>query len=75
MTALLELARPSTSLDSLRSFYDNMETHIRGLESLGKSQDTYGDLLVPVILSKLPDEVNRNLARGRQGKEWSIKNQ
>ena len=45
MTALLELARPSTGLDSLTSFYVNMETHIRGLESLRKSQDTYGDLL------------------------------
>ena len=49
-----------------------METNITALEARGKSQDTFGELLVPVILRKLPDETKQNLARGQQGADWSI---
>jgi hypothetical protein len=34
------------SVYTLRQFCDSMENHIRGLEALGKKQDTYGDLLI-----------------------------
>ena len=53
MQDLLDLPSPSESVNALRRFFDRMETHIRGLEALGKTQDTFGDLLVPIILSKL----------------------
>ena len=49
MQSLLELPRPDNSTLSLQSFHDNLETFIRGLESLGQCQDSYGDLLVPII--------------------------
>ena len=29
-------------MQSIQSFYDNLETYIRGLKSLGQSQDSYG---------------------------------
>ena len=51
---------PSDNFVSLKSFCDEMETNIRALEALGKSQDTFGDLLVPIILGKLPDETKIN---------------
>ena len=72
MAALLDLPNPSNQLDSLRSFYDELETNIRGLEALGKSQDSFGDLLIPIIISKLPSEFNQNLARGHAGNAWTI---
>ena len=46
MQALLNLPNPSNDLTSLQQFYDSMETHVRGLVALGKSQESYGDLLV-----------------------------
>ena len=49
-----------------------METHIRNLESIGQQQDTYGDLLVPVILEKLPADIKRNLARERGDTNWKL---
>ena len=49
-----------------------METHVRGLTSLGKSQDSYGDLLVPIILGKLPNELRRNLAREHSNPKWTF---
>ena len=57
MQSLLELPRPDNSTLSLQSFHDNLETFIRGLESLGQCQDSYGDLLVPIIREKLPSDL------------------
>ncbi|VDI07430.1 Hypothetical predicted protein [Mytilus galloprovincialis] len=50
MKALLDLPAPSYTLDSIRNFSDKSEVYIRGLESLGQCQDTYGSLLIPVML-------------------------
>ena len=63
MQALLNIPKPSTNLISLRQFYDTIENHIRGLSALGKSEESFGSLLTPVILGKLPVELQRNLAR------------
>ena len=70
MQALLDMLNPNTSLTSLRLFYDTIATHTRALGSLGKSKEMYGDLLVSVILKKLPVEVRRNLAREQTSTEW-----
>ena len=57
------LDRPS----SLRSVYDKITVHSRGLESLGVNLDHYGTLLIPLILSKLPNEVRLRMARAHPG--------
>jgi hypothetical protein len=41
MKALWELQNPSETIQGLRSFHDNLETHLRGLTSLGKPEDMY----------------------------------
>ena len=56
----------------LRSFYGLVEGHIRGLSSLGKSQEKYGDLLIPIIQGKIPAKVRQNLAREHSDSEWNI---
>ena len=50
-------------MSSLRKLYNIVECYIRGLESLGKKKDTFGDLLVSLILGKLPTAVVRNFTR------------
>ena len=72
MQALLTLSNPSNNIASLRSFYDSVENHIRGLSALGKSKDSYGALLIPIVLGKLPIETRRNLAREHPELEWTI---
>ena len=74
MEALLNLPSPTNHLSRLRLFYDSVETHIRGLESLGKKTETYGDILVPIIQKKLPNGIKRNLARQNGNKEWQLDN-
>ena len=54
MEAMLNsLPNPFPQLVSLQQFYDTLETHIRGLEALGKSHEPYGDILVPIIQTAL----------------------
>ena len=55
--ALIELPGPTNSLSSLREFYDTTESHIRSLSALGKAEDSYGSLLVPIIRGKLPGKI------------------
>ncbi|GFQ73433.1 integrase catalytic domain-containing protein [Trichonephila clavata] len=46
--------------------YDSIETQIRSLQSLGVATGTYSNLLCPVILQKLPEELNLNYNRQRR---------
>jgi hypothetical protein len=50
-----------------------MEASIRGLESLGQSQDTYGSLLIPIIFGKLPGEMRKSLTREHGSNNWDIR--
>lgn len=42
---------------SLRYIYDRISVHVRGLALLGISTEQYGSLLIPVVMSKLPNEI------------------
>ena len=72
MQALLDLPKPIYELSSLQVFYDTMENHVRGLESLGRSHESYGDLLVPIVLGKLPCDMRTNLAQDHDSHEWKF---
>ena len=53
-------------------FYDSIESHTLGLLLLGKSEKSYGDLLVPIIMSKLATEVMQNLVRDHFISQWIL---
>jgi hypothetical protein len=72
MRALCNLQKPDANLKSLRGFYDQVESYVRGLESLGKPPDTYGDLLVCILLDKLPADVRKNIARQHDKDEFTL---
>ena len=65
MNNLLRL-QPITTLrevDALRDLYNKVETQIRSLENLSIDSTKYGPLLIPVLLSKIPDELNLIISR------------
>ena len=72
MRALYALPIPENSISSLRTFYDSLESYVRGLEALGKAADTYGDLLVCILLDKLPGDLRQNLARRHDQDDWPL---
>lgn len=73
MTELLNLQNFSNDrTNDLRSIYDNINVHIRGLESLGVSSERYGCLLVPVIMKRMPNEIALQVARKTSEDVWDI---
>ena len=56
----------------LRRLYDKMMVHIRGLKSLGIETTQYGSVLIPVLMSKLPDGVRLRVARENREETWEI---
>ncbi|CAC5415238.1 RNF213 [Mytilus coruscus] len=72
MQTLLAPLVPDHTVRSCRRFYDKSETLIRGLESLGQSQEPYGALLIPVMLNKLPSRIKENITRQHGLKQRSF---
>ena len=50
LQALIDLPNPSNTLTSLQQFHDSIESHTRSLTAIGKNINSYGDMLVPMIL-------------------------
>ena len=61
-----------SDLVGLRQLYDSVETHMRGLRSLGVTADTYGSLLSPVFVNKLPVEIRVLISCQVPEESWSL---
>ncbi|XP_070557407.1 uncharacterized protein [Ptychodera flava] len=70
--ALWQLEKPTGTLNSLVTFHDNMEGYICGLNALGKSDDTFGDLLILIILEKVPANVRKQISRDKGDEAWTL---
>ena len=68
----LEAVASANNMVGLRRLYDSVETHIRGLESLGVGAETYGSLLSSVLLNKLPTTLKLAISRKLGGEEWGL---
>lgn len=55
---------------SVRFLYDKLSVHVRGLSSLGVTAE-YGSLLIPIIMSKLPNEIRLEIVR-KSTTVWKI---
>ena len=73
MDALMNLPKPANNLASLQAFHDKLESHMRTLQSLGKSRGSYCAMLTPMVLGKLPLELKKQFAREHSSGEWAIK--
>ena len=65
MDALMKVSTIKSIQDTrgLRNLYDRVESHIRSLRAMGIDSTSYGCLLVPVIMSRLPDDLKLILTR------------
>ena len=74
MEELLKLTEcTGDKVSALRSVHDTMNVHIRGLSSLGINPEQYGSLLVPIVMSKLPNDLRLRIARENRGEVWEMK--
>ena len=73
MQALLKLQNcPNESVEQLRKIYDNINVLVRGLESLGNPMEHYGSLLIPIIMSRMPEEITIQVARKTSESIWNM---
>ena len=68
--SLLSLSSPRNTLSNLQAFYDTctVEGHVRSQTSLGKRVETYCNLLV----TKLPSKMWKNIAQLHGSGEWTL---
>ena len=70
MQELLKLNNsPNETGPQLRSIFDNLNVHVRGLEAMGITSERYGSLLIPVVMSRMPSEITLQVARKIEGDE------
>ena len=52
--------------------YDKIRVHVRRLEALGVSPEQYGSLLIPILMSKLPNSLRLEVAQKSTNEVWKI---
>ena len=73
MQALLKLQNhPNANTQQLRSIYDKINVNVRGLQALGMPAENYGNLLIPIIMARMPREITMQVARKTATDEWDI---
>ena len=64
---------PNNTIAQLRKIFDDVDVHIRGLESLGVSQENYGSLLIMNIMKRMTKDVALQVVREIKLDIWSMK--
>ncbi|XP_028408229.1 uncharacterized protein LOC114530813 [Dendronephthya gigantea] len=74
VSELLKVAAVHSERDvrGLRTLYDIVETHYRGLSALGVDENTYSGIVVPILLEKIPDTVRLTITRGKEYLNWTV---
>ena len=68
----IESVTSSRDLKALRKLHDLVESHVRSLSAIGVDPASYGSLLVPVLLNKLPSELQLIASRKIPEGGWSL---
>ncbi|XP_022802638.1 uncharacterized protein LOC111340115 [Stylophora pistillata] len=56
----------------LRSLYDFAETKYRALQALAVEEQSHSEVVVPVLLKKLPDSIRLTITRGKEYLQWAL---
>jgi hypothetical protein len=70
--ALLHVSCPKVTVKSLWALKNDLDAHVHSLEALGVTGESYGVILTPVILSRLPNEIRMEWARSSEGRESDL---
>ena len=52
----LNSVRTMVDIKKIRQIYDQVETHVRGLQAQGVDSAQYGKLLIPIMMAKIPED-------------------
>ena len=60
------------NIRALCHLFDNVSSHVCGLQSLGVEPQSYGSLLCPVLLTKLRAELQLTISRNVAEVDWNL---
>lgn len=60
------------NISELRCMYDKIEANVRALKSEGINPSHFGALAIPIILEKLPSEIQLHVSRTLGRENWDI---
>ena len=72
MESLSKISAPSADVQQLRKFYDSCESNICAFETLGVQTDSYGSLLIPILLKKSPEQLRCTIFRTNPQADCSL---
>ena len=49
-----------------------MESNVRNLKSLGVTSESFGPVIIPAILNKIPESIRLEVAKVTRAKEWEF---
>ena len=68
----LETVRNEKDTKELRKLYDSIEAQVRSLSALDCKSDTFGPMLIPIIMKKLPSEFRLLVSRNVPDGVWDV---
>ena len=74
MDSLLQLPTVTSLHDvqGIRRLYDKIESHVKGLKSLGVKTESYGDLMISLLMQRLPPGLRITVTKKMEEEEWSL---
>ena len=74
MDSLLQLPAVTSLHDvqGTRRLYDKVESHVRGLKSLGVESESYGNLMISILMQRLPPGLRIIATKKMQEEDWSM---
>ena len=68
----LEAVHSDYHIADLRRLYDRTESSIRALDVLGVKAESYGALLMPIFIKRIPSDLRLNITRKLPADDWNI---
>lgn len=68
----LEAVRNERDTKELRKLYDSIEAQVRSLSALDCKSETFGPMLIPIIMKKLPSEFRLLVSRNIPDRVWDV---
>lgn len=74
MEAMLKIGSvsPCTDVKGLRHLFDQISSHVRSLKSLDVRSETYNSLLCPVLIARLPSELQLIVSQNVSEEDWNL---
>ena len=68
----VEAVHSAQNTRALRCLFDNVSPHVGSLQSLGVEPNSYGSLLCPVLLTKLPAKLQLTISWKVTEADWNL---